>query len=327
MLERNKIYCGDCLELMPLIEDKSIDMVLCDLPYGVTNNKWDFLIPLDKLWMEYRRIIKPNCPIILTAIQPFTTMLIASNIYAYRHIWYWKKSRATGFQRVSKEPLRSIEDIVVFYEQTPYDDVETTSEMIAFKNELGLLVKASGLKLKELNSLCEFEASGYLRKSSSWKNVIPSEDKLAILCRVLNCSYDNLFENLQIAINSINSLKRTFNPQGLNACDKKNNRGSTGDNWQELANNNYDVKFENYPINVLEIPSEGATEHPTQKPILLFEYLIRTYTNKGNTVLDNCVGSGTTAIACKKTSRNYLCIEKEQKYVDVTNNRLNETTV
>lgn len=307
---------------MKNIPDGSVDMILADLPYGITQNKWDCVIPLDKLWLEYKRIIKPNCPIILTSVQPFTTMLISSNMNDYRHIWYWKKSRATGFQRISKEPMRSVEDIVVFYKQIPYDDVETTSEMIAFKNELGLLVKASKLKLKDLNKLCGFEASGYLRKTSSWKNVVPSECKLTIICGVLNCSFDNLFDSLQVATNSISSLKRTFNPQGVNACDKKNNRGSSGDNWQELGNNSYEVRFENYPINILEIPSEGATKHPTQKPTELFEYLIKTYTNEGDLVLDNVMGSGTTGVACKNLNRDFIGIELDEEYFNISKERI-----
>ena len=336
-LEINKIHCGDCLELMPQIEDKSIDMILCDLPYGTTNCKWDSIIPFDKLWKEYKRIIKHKGAIILTASQPFTSALIMSNLNSYRHIWHWKKSRPTGFQRVSHEPLRATEDILVFYEPiiTPqdYEKVITTEEMIFFKDKLREIVKNTGITLKELNVICGFEASGYLRKSSSWKNIVPDENKLKILCDNLKYPYNDLLFYLHNAISSLKTLSKTntynprrvFNPQGIVPCVKTNKRGSSGNNWTDLESNSYDVEYENYPINILEIASEGKPLHPTQKPVELFEYLIKTYTNEQMVVLDNCIGVGTTAIACKNTNRNFIGIEQEQKYVDIANERLNGT--
>lgn len=319
---KNDFLHGDCLELMKNIPDASIDMILCDLPYGTTANKWDEIIPIQNLWQHYERIIKPNGAIVLTASQPFTSLIINSNITSYRHIWYWKKSRPTGFQRVSKEPLRTIEDVVVFYRNIPYDEVKTTEQMIAFKIKLSNYFKASGLTLKQLNIACGFEASGYFRKSSSWKNVVPSEDKLKIMCDKMNCPLNELLSELKKASKSISGLVRTFNPQGVRNCNKKNKRGATGENWQELANNYYDVEFENYPTNILEIPSEGKPIHPTQKPVALFEYLINTYTNEGDLILDNCAGSGTTAIACLNTNRQFIVMEKEQKYYDIIVNRV-----
>ena len=321
-VSRSTFYHGDCLVEINKIADKSVDMILCDLPYGTTNNYWDTLINLPMLWAEYKRCIKDNCPIILTSSQPFTTMLISSNIKAFRHNWYWIKSRATGFQRVSIEPLRSVEDVSVFYEERPYDEVETSDLMIELKSELKLLVEKSGLNLKELNSRCGFEASGYLRKSSSWKNVIPTEQKLQKLSEVLLFDYDIFLKKVKIAEASVINKRRTFNPQGLTACAKSNKRGRTGTNWQEMKQNEYEVMYENYPTNILEIASEAATLHPTQKPVELMEYLIKTYTNEGETVLDNCMGSGTTGVACKKTGRHFIGIEKDEKYFDIAVSRV-----
>ncbi len=321
---KKEILLGDCLELMKDIPNGSVDMILCDLPYGTTACKWDTIIPFDKLWEQYERIIKPTGAIVLTASQPFTSLLINSNINAYRHIWYWKKSRPTGFQRVSQEPLRTIEDVVVFYRDIPYNEVKTTEQMISFKIKLSDYFKSSGLTLKQLNIACGFEASGYFRKSSSWKNVTPTEEKLKVMCDNMNCSFDELQSELLTANKSISWLMRTFNPQGIRSCSKKNKRGATGENWHELANNHYDVEFENYPTNIIEILSEGKPLHPTQKPIALFEYLIKTYTNEGDLVLDNTAGSGTTAIACLNTNRQFIVMEKEQKYYDIILKRVGD---
>ena len=333
---KKEILLGDCLELMKDIPNGSIDMILCDLPYGTTANGWDSIIPFDKLWKEYKRVIKHKGAIILTASQPFTSALIMSNLNSYRHIWHWKKSRPTGFQRISHEPLRATEDILVFYEPiiTPqdYEKVMTTEEMIFFKDKLREIVKNTGITLKELNIICGFEASGYLRKSSSWKNIVPDENKLKILCDNLKYPYNDLLFYLHNAIASLKTLSKTntynprrvFNPQGIVPCVKINKRGSSGNNWTDLESNSYDVEYENYPINILEIASEGKPLHPTQKPVKLFEYLIKTYTNEGDLILDNTAGSGTTAIACLNTKRQFIVMEKEQKYYDIILKRVGD---
>lgn len=225
MLLENTIHLGDCLELMKELPEASVDMVLCDLPYGTTSrNAWDSVIPLKDLWAQYERIVKPAGIVVLTAAQPFTSALVMSNPESFKYAWVWQKSRPVGFLNAKKQPLRGHEDVLVFYRQP-------------------------GI----------------------------------------------------------------YNPQGTKACFKVNKRSTTGTNYREAGPENTQT-VTNYPRSVLHIGSEGSPIHPTQKPVALFEYLIKTYTNPGDLVLDNCAGSGTTAVACKQTGRRFVCIEKDRDY-------------
>ena len=224
------LYKGDCLEEMKKIADGSIDMILCDLPYGTTQNAWDSIIPFELLWTQYRRICRGA--VVLTAAQPFTSALVMSNPQAFKYSWIWKKSAPTGHLNARRQPMRAHEDVLVF-------------------------------------------AYG-------------------------NCPY---------------------NPQGLLEHNKVTRRGGNGGNFGVSGNSNFQ-QFTNYPRSVLEIASEGRTVHPTQKPVALMEYLIRTYTNEGDTVLDNCMGSGTTGVACANTGRKFLGIEMDDKYFDIASKRI-----
>lgn len=237
MLQHNVLYLGDCLDIMQSIEDKSVDMILCDLPYGVTaRNKWDCIIPFDKLWEAYERIIKDNGAIVLTATQPFASLLVNSNINLFKYEWIWEKTKKTGFLNAKKQPLRNHEQVLVFYKNQP-----------------------------------------------------------------------------------------TYNPQGISKIEKLCNRGNdpdgVGSNYNS-ANPIYTQTQTGYPVSVLKISSEGNTVHPTQKPIKLFEYLIKTYTNENDLILDNCVGSGTSCIAAINTNRRYIGIEKDEKYFEIAKERV-----
>ncbi len=236
-LPLNQIIHGDCLEVMRQFPDKSIDMILCDLPYGTTACKWDSVIPFEPLWAQYRRIAKKNAAIVLTASQPFTTALIASNMRDFRYCWVWRKSRATGFQNANRMPMKEHEDVAVFYRALP-----------------------------------------------------------------------------------------TYNPQGVVPFGRINKRGSVGENWGGDGNlvNEYSQKLTNYPRSVLNISVAGSTVHPTQKPVALMEYLIKTYTNEGETVLDFTMGSGTTGVACVNTNRNFIGIELDQGYFDIACKRIED---
>jgi len=236
-LDTNKIYQGDCLEVMKSIDDKSIDMILCDLPYGTTACKWDTIIPFEPLWVQYKRIIKDNGAIVLTASQPFTSALVMSNLDWFRYCLVWEKEQGINFPLANKQPLKSHEDILVFYKRQPSYNPE---------------MKYVGM---------------------GWKS--GSKSRLEI--------YDG-FET---------------QPQKIS-----------------------DSKYR-FPKTVLRFNREYGY-HPTQKPVALFEYLIKTYTNENDLVLDNCMGSGTTAIACMQTNRNFIGIELEPKYVDIANNRIKE---
>ena len=232
MIELNKIYNEDCLEGMKRIPDKSVDMILCDLPYGITQNKWDSVIPLDSLWKEYNRIIKDNGAIVLTASTPFDKVLGVSNIKNLRYEWIWKKNNVTGHLNAHRMPMKEHENILVFYNKQP-----------------------------------------------------------------------------------------TYNPQGLVQFNKTTRRGSNGSNYGKSNTENFQ-EFTNYPRSILEFSYDKNKLHPTQKPIALFEYLIRTYTNEGEIVLDNCIGSGTTAVACINTNRNYIGFELDKHYCDIANERI-----
>lgn len=245
------LYEGDCLEIMPTLPDKSIDMILCDLPYGTTACKWDTVIPFEPLWKEYKRLTKDNGAIVLTASQPFTTNLIASNMDDFKYCSVWKKTRGSGFINAKNKPISIHEDIVIFSQGT-----------------------------------------------------------------TANCS----------------NRRMTYNPQGIVYAPyhKKRLKPMTAKEGGFLGTrpshvSEYDVEFINYPTSVIEVPNpNGGLTHPTQKPVALFEYLIKTYTNEGDTVLDNCAGSGTTGIACLNTNRRYILIEKDAGYCEIIRKRLAE---
>jgi site-specific DNA-methyltransferase (adenine-specific) len=237
------LILGDCIDKMKEIPDGVVDMILCDLPYGTTSCKWDTVIPFDPLWTQYKRVIKKNGAIVLTASQPFTSALGSSNLEMLRYSWVWLKSRATGHLNAKKMPMKSFEDILVFYSSIPT------------YNPQNLMYSPR----KVMNS-----------KSHS-----------------LRCK-----ENKTSTVSG-----------GIKYCE-------------------YIQEYTNYPRQHIEIPSEGSTQHPTQKPVALMEYLIKTYTNEGELVLDNCMGVGTTGVACKNTNRSFIGIEKDDRYFNIACNRI-----
>jgi len=233
-----KFIHGDCLEEMPKLADKSIDMILCDLPYGTTACKWDTVIPFEPLWAQYKRLIKDNGAIVLTASQPFTSALVMSNPGMYRHQWVWNKNNSAGFATVNIRPFAICEDVLVF----------GRSRVRYFPQ----MEQRGAPRVK----------GGY--SASDNYGIVPSKSK----------------------------------------------------------SNTY------YPKNLLHFPnaSQVGKEHPTQKPVALFEYLIKTYTNEGDTVLDNCAGSGTTGIAAFNTKRNAILIEKDEIYFNAAKERFDRET-
>lgn len=227
------LWCGDCLELMKNISDKSVDMILCDLPYGTTQNKWDVIIPFDKLWEQYNRIIKLNGAIVLTCQQPFTSLLITSNLKNFKYCWTWYKHQCTNFLNAKKQPLRNCEDIAVFYKKQCTYNPQMTKGKLIMKNLGG-----------ESNNYNSFKALPHLSD-------------------------------------------------------------------------------EYYPTQLLDIPQIRIKNgHPTVKPINLLEYLIKTYSNEGDLILDNCMGSGSTGVACVNTNRNFIGIELDEKYFKVAEERI-----
>lgn len=237
---------GDCLELMQSIPDGCIDMVLCDLPYGTTDCKWDSVIPFDLLWQQYNRIIKDNGIIALFGTEPFSTFLRYSNIKLYKYDWIWKKTRCTGFQHAKNMPLKDFEIISIF-----------SKGGMGHKNLLG-------------------------------------------------------------------NRRMVYNPQGLLPCERTyNGLRKFGGIIGQRPSHKAVVKqeFTNYPKMILEFPSEGGL-HPTQKPVPLLEYLVKTYTAPGGLVLDNCMGSGSTGVACANTGRRFIGMEMDDTYFNIASERV-----
>ncbi len=234
-----KLFHGECIEVMKNeIADKSIDLILCDLPFGVTGCEWDNIIDFDLLWEQYNRIIKDDGAIVLFSVQPFTTKLISSNMKNYKYSWYWVKNKCTGFAFAKHQPMRKVEDINVFYKKKPL-----------------------------------------------------------------------------------------YVPQGLKKLDKpilKKRKCIGKENIYDMStlNREHLVEYNNYPNNVLFFDKESKTIHPTQKPVPLLEYIIKTYTREGEVVLDNCMGSGSTGVACANTNRCFIGIEMGEKHFKNAKNRI-----
>lgn len=316
---KNKIYYGDCLELMPLIPDKSIDMILCDLPYGTTACKWDVIIPFEPLWSQYKRVIKDNGAIVLTASQPFTSALVMSNIKMFKYEWIWIKNKTVGFTYCKTQPLRNTENILVFQnENYEYGKNQDGRE---YFNEMR---KYIGKTIKEINLIMGNRYAEHCFYYKSKQFNLPDKETYEKLTHIFNLrkwiDYIDFIDLLKWDIK--------YNPQGLTKMvipkivNKRNNDKKWVYSVESLTGKDYTVEYEDYPRQTLFFDAETNTIHPTQKPAALFEYLIRTYTNEGETVLDNCAGSGTTAIACINTNRNYICIEKDEKYFNIAEKRI-----
>lgn len=229
-----RLELGDCLEVMPSIPDGSVDLILCDLPYGTTACKWDTVIPFEPLWAQYRRVAKRNAAIVLTASQPFTTALIASNMREFKYSWIWEKGRPSNPQLAKVQPLKSHEDVCVFYRE-----------------------------------------------------------------------------------------RATYNPQGLREIPEAERKVHMPEknSLGHCVRKPYTQTHTGYPKAVLSIAPERGS-HPTQKPVALMEYLIRTYSNEGDMVLDNCMGSGTTGVACVHTGREFIGIEQDPMYFAIALDRI-----
>jgi len=231
------LILGDCLEKMALIPDGSVDAIITDPPYGTTACKWDSVIPFEPMWDQLKRIIKPNGAIVLFGSQPFTSALIMSNPKMFKYCWVWDKGKGTGFLNAKKQPLRSCEDVTVFYSKQP-----------------------------------------------------------------------------------------TYNPQKTQGKPYLCKKGGPTDNYRK--DSKPEIITENSggrcPLTLISFSRDNDKEHPTQKPVALLEYLIKTYTNEGETVLDFTMGSGTTGVACVNTGRNFIGIEKDAGYFEIAKQRIGE---
>ena len=240
------LYNGDCLNILPNIKSESIDLILCDLPYGTLKNrcKWDKIIPMDKLWNEYERIIKPNGVIVLFGSQPFSSLLISSNLNLFKYELIWDKKTGLGFLDSKFRPLKSHENILIF-------------------------------------------SKG-------------------------GCSNGS-------------KIPMTYNPQGLIPTNKKNsNSKSSILNSEPKIRKNLNTKYTNYPKSIHTFTRVQNGLHPTAKSVPLLEYLIKTYSNENDTVLDNCMGSGSTGVASLNTNRRFIGIELDKNYFEVAKGEINK---
>lgn len=297
----------DCLEGMKDISNKSIDMILCDLPYGTTSCKWDTIIPFKPLWEQYKRIVKPNGAIVLTASQPFTSVLVTSNLEMFKYEWVWEKEQGTNQNLCRISPLKKHESILVFYNAS-YDE---------FSNYIKSKRKEKGLSKSQIDKLIGTNTAYSWWEGRKSGIQLPTKEQYELLKKVLEL--DNSFDSLIFG--------KVYRPQmeyGLPYIMKR--KGKTeldpiiGNNQVKIDTIN---NGERYPTSILKFNRELKNRlHPTQKPVALFEYLIKTYTNEGETVLDNCMGSGTTAIAALNTGRFFIGYELDKGYYDIANKRI-----
>lgn len=237
-----ELHNGDCLEVLPTLAPGSVDMILCDLPYGTTQNKWDAVIPFDKMWKEYTRVLRKHGVVALTASQPFTSSLVMSNPKMFKHEWIWIKNRGSNFANTVREPMKEHESILIFSEGK-----WTYNRQMQERS-------GGGADRVKYNVAFESKSDNYREFEGRPTNKLP-----------------------ELRVPS---------------------------SWQKF---NTEVGF-----------------HPTQKPVGLMEYIIRTYTNEGDVVLDNCMGSGTTGVACVNTNRKFIGIELDENYFAIARNRIGE---
>jgi hypothetical protein len=322
-----KLLHGDCLELMKDIPDGSVDLILCDLPYGTTDCSWDNVLPFEDLWGHYRRILKANGVAALFAAQPFTTLLINSNRNAFRYCWYWVKNQATGFAFSKYQPLRRVEEICVFVCNVPGQDNRGKHQ--ALREYMFTELNRSGKSRKDINqALGNYMSSHYFTYGQQF--AIPSAENWAKLQDATGCfdrSYADLRREYEKDLGGSAGAPSTYNPQGLVKLKQPQLKTRTNpkkDAIYDMKNlaKPHTVQFTGYPKNVLHFDTERG-HHPTQKPVALLEYLVRTYTNEGDTILDNCMGSGSTGVAVKRVGgRHFIGMEQNKQYFDIARERI-----
>ena len=310
------LMLGDCLERMKEIPDASVDMVLADPPYGTTACKWDSIIPLEPMWEQLKRIIKPNGAIVMTASQPFTTTLIASNIEMFRYNWVWEKEQGVNFMLAKKNPMKVHEDVCVFY----LDEAEVKGRSPLFKKFRDYFQSEKmrlNLTSKQIKSCLGNDMGGhYFTNGIQW--TLPTLENYKKLQSLGGFNED--WHKMKSEMESI-GCRVTYNPQmtiGSPYTSGKGDSGSVTGNVKKVQTKNGGTR---YPRSIQRFNRETGS-HPTQKPVALMEYLIKTYTNEGETVLDNCMGSGTVGVACKNLNRKFIGIEKDETYFKIAQDRI-----
>ena len=320
---------NDCLIECDNIEDYSIDLILTDLPYGTTACSWDEIIPFEPMWEMFYKKLRPNGFIVLTASQPFTSKLVMSNINNFSHNWVWNKKRGVGHLLAKKRPMMASEDIVVFSNEHSHD---FTFRSPLRKYAIKLFEYIGKTKKEIFNDIGNQCVDHFMRTKSTQFNICTKKcyDKLIELYSIDKMQgfieYDTLRQEND---NYLNSFKRVYNPQMREretprlSKMKASNKTVYGD----LVDFEGDVLDEKYPINIIQFEKSNQEDmkyHNTQKPILLLEYLIKTFSNENETILDATMGSGSTAIACMNTNRNFIGIELDKSYFAIAKKRVEE---
>ena len=321
-MEQIKIIKGDCLEEMKKLEAGSVDLILCDLPYGTTACSWDEIIPLDKLWKQYYRVLRPNGFIILTASQPFSSKLVISNISNFSHQWIWEKIGSNGNPLLAnKMPLKNFEDVLIFGKKGYDEGLEHPLRYYTIL--LREYTKYSRQKWKEIFGHYQFQHFMELQQQYT----LCTKEAYEELTEYFELrKMDGFLEYSELEKFEYNLPQRIYNPQFTKGEPYKITSGKMGEAFgSESGGYVTDSTGERYPKSILKFGYCKEKLHPTQKPVALFEYLIKTYTNEGDLVLDNCMGSGTTGIACVNTGRKFIGMELDERYFDIAKKRIDGT--
>lgn len=314
------LILGDCLQEMKAIPDGSVDLVLTDLPYGVTAAEWDTVLPLPELWMHWRRVLRPFGTVLLFGTQPFISDVISSNRRDFSHVWYWKKDGATGHLNCHKQPMRNIEECAVFICNKPSED--KTGQYPNARKYLQEQKKLSGLTRGQINELLGSSmASHYFTNGSQFS--FPSEDAYRRLQTTGFFSL-SLSELKALDEDPQEKYRAVFNPQGVKELSRERPQTKNGGQLYRGKRQRYTQKLTGFPVQLVTFDTDRPRLHPTQKPVDLLEYLIKTYTDEGMSVLDCCMGSGSTGVACVNTGRNFIGIEMDDKYFQIASERIAE---
>lgn len=319
--EAMQLYKGDCLEEMKKIPDGSVDLVLTDLPYGATDAEWDTALPLPELWAHWRRILRPFGTVLLFGTQPFISDVISSNRRDFSHVWYWKKDGPTGHLNCHKQPLRNIEECAVFIcNKQSKDKIGQYPNARKYLHEQKKLSGLTGGQINEL--LGGHMARHYFTNGQRFS--YPAPEAYAKLQSTGFFSL-SLSELKALDEDPQEKYRAVFNPQGVEELSRERHRTHYSGQLYRGKQQRYTQKYTGYPVHLLEFSRDSKRVHPTQKPVPLLEYLVRTYTDEGMTVLDCCMGSGSTGVACVNTGRNFIGIEMDDKYFQTASERIAET--
>ena len=326
-VSRSTLLFGDCLVESQKIENYSVDLILTDLPYGTTACSWDEIIPFEPMWKEFYRVLRPNGFIVLTASQPFTSKLVSSNIDNFSHNWVWNKIRGVGHLLAKKRPMMASEDILVFTNEHSHD---FTFRSPLRKYAITIFEYIGKTKKQIFEDMGNQSVCHFMRTGSTQFNMY-NEKCYNDLIRLYAIDKMEGFEQFEKLVKDnedyLNSFPRVYNPQMRSRDKARVSKMKATENtcYGNLEDYQGELLEESYPINIIEFDKSGHSNmllHPTQKPLELMEYLIKTYTNEGMVVFDATMGSGTTGLAAVKNSRKFIGIEKDEKYFEIAVSRV-----